>query len=85
MGAEGAVNIIHRSAIGSAEDPAELRASLVREYEDQLMNPYVAAARGLIDDVIDPADTRAKIISALDMLENKRETLPPKKHGSVPL
>ena len=85
MGAEGAVNIIHRSAIGSADDPNELRASLVGEYEDQLMNPYVAAARGLIDDVIDPADTRAKIISALDMLENKRETLPPKKHGSVPL
>ena len=85
MGAEGAVNILHRSAIASADDPDELRAKLVREYEDRLMSPYVAAARGLIDDVIDPAETRAKINRALDMLANKREVLPPKKHGSVPL
>ena len=72
-------------AIASADDPDELRAKLVREYEDRLMSPYVAAARGLIDDVIDPAETRAKINRALDMLANKREVLPPKKHGSVPL
>ena len=57
----------------------------MQDYRDQLMNPYIAAARGLIDDVIDPAETRPKIIRALEMLANKRETLPPKKHGSIPL
>ena len=85
MGAEGAVNIIHRSEIKSADDPEALRADLVRSYEDRLMNPYVAAGRGMIDDVIDPAETRPRIIRALEMLANKRESLPPKKHGSIPL
>ena len=85
MGAEGAVNIIHRNEIGSAEDPEERRGTLAQEYRERLMNPYVAAGQGLIDDVIDPADTRQKIVIALEMLENKRETLPPKKHGSIPL
>ena len=85
MGAEGAVNIIHRGAIKSSDDPGSTRTALVEEYEERLMNPYVAASRGLIDDVIDPAETRPKIIRALAMLRNKRETLPPKKHGSIPL
>ena len=85
MGAEGAVNIIHRSKLKESDRPVELRAKLAREYREQLMNPYVAAGRGMIDDVIDPAETRPKIIVALEMLENKREVLPPKKHGSIPL
>jgi propionyl-CoA carboxylase beta chain len=85
MGAEGAVNILHRRRIQSSDRPDELRAELQREYEDSLMNPYIAASRGLIDDVIDPTETRPKIIRALEMLANKRESLPPKKHGSIPL
>ncbi len=85
MGAEGAVNIIHRSQINDSDNPTETRLELVKEYEDNLMNPYAAAGRGLIDDVIEPSQTRRKIIKALRMLANKRESLPPKKHGSIPL
>ena len=85
MGAEGAVNIIHRSELNASDRPEELRTKLVKDYREQLMNPYVAASRGLIDDVIAPAETRPKIIRALEMLDNKRESLPPKKHGSIPL
>ncbi len=85
MGAEGAVSIIYRNEISASDRPAELRARLIQEYRERLMNPYVAASRGLIDDVIDPAETRPKVIRALRMLANKRETLPPKKHGSIPL
>ena len=85
MGAEAAVNIIHRSALKDSEDPESLRKSLVSEYKDNLMNPYVAASRGMIVDVITPEETRAKLIKAFRMLRNKRETLPPKKHGSIPL
>jgi len=85
MGAAGAVNIVYRDEIKAAADPEAKRAELIEEYERLFMNPYVAASRGLIDDVIDPTDTRPKIVRALEMLENKRETLPPKKHGSIPL
>ena len=85
MGPEGAVNIIHRTEIASAEDPDAMRSQLAQEYRERLVNPYVAAAHGLIDDVIDPADTRSKIISALEMLADKRETPPRRKHGSIPL
>lgn len=85
MGAGGAVNIIHRYEIGNSEDPEATRADLTAEYEERLMNPYVAAGRGLIDDVIDPLETRPKIIRSLEMLANKRERLPHKKHGSIPL
>lgn len=85
MGAEGAVNIVYRDRIGRDADPEAKRAELIGEYERMFMNPYVAASRGLIDDVIDPADTRPKIVRALEMLESKREPLPPKKHGSIPL
>ena len=85
MGPEGAVNIIYRGEIASADDSDAMRAELVQDYSDRLVNPYIAAAHGLIDDVIDPADTRRKVISALEMLANKRETLPSRKHGSIPL
>ena len=85
MGAEGAVNIIHRSKIRDSNDPKKLTAELVSEYEDNLMNPYIAASRGMIDDVIEPGETRAKVIKALRMLANKRDNMPPKKHGSIPL
>lgn len=85
MGAEAAVNVLYRDEIKASSQPEMLRARLAQEYRDRLMNPYVAAQRGLIDDVIDPAETRPKIIKALAMLDNKRESLPPKKHGSIPL
>ena len=85
MGPEGAVNVIHREAIRTAEDPDGKRAELIQEYRDMTANPYVAASRGLIDDVIDPAETRIKVIRSFAMLENKRDTLPPKKHGNIPL
>ena len=85
MGAEGAVNIIHRAENSKSDDPHEPTNSLIEEYEKNLMNPYTAAARGLIDDVIEPSQTRSKIIRALRMLANKRESLPPKKHGNIPL
>ncbi len=85
MGAEGAVNIIFREQIASAEDPAAERARLVAEYEAEFNNPYVAAGRGYIDDVILPSETRARLIGALEMLKDKRETNPRKKHGNIPL
>jgi len=85
MGPEGAVNIIYRNEIASADDPDAVRSELVKDYGKRLVNPYVAAAHGLIDDIIDPADTRHKVIRALEMLANKRETLPRRKHGSIPL
>ncbi len=85
MGAEGAVNIIHRSQIRESDDPQKLANELASEYEENLMNPYIAASRGMIDDVIEPGQTRLKVIRALKMLANKRENIPPKKHGSIPL
>ncbi|MFI2791347.1 acyl-CoA carboxylase subunit beta, partial [Kitasatospora sp. NPDC018614] len=86
MGAQGAVNILHRRTITDAGDDAEtVRARLVREYEDTLLNPYIAAERGYIDAVIMPSDTRAHIVRGLRQLRTKRETLPPKKHGNIPL
>ena len=85
MGADGAVNIIYRNDIQNSEDPDSTRAQLTADYEERLMNPYIAAGRGLIDDVIDPLDTRPKIIRSLEMLANKRERLPHKKHGNLPL
>lgn len=85
MGPEGAVNVIRRKEIAEAQDPAARRLELVAEYKDLYANPYVPANRGYIDDVIDPADTRPAIIRALRMLENKVDTLPPKKHGNIPL
>jgi acetyl-CoA carboxylase carboxyltransferase component len=85
MGPEGAVNIIFRREIAEAEDPDARRAELVEEYRRELANPYVAAQRGYIDDVIEPSETRPRLINALNMLQNKRDQNPPKKHGNIPL
>lgn len=85
MGAQGAVNVIHRRALATADDPEAARAELVAEYEEKFNNPYIAAENGLVDDVIEPRETRPRLIRALDMLRDKRETLPAKKHGNIPL
>jgi acetyl-CoA carboxylase carboxyltransferase component len=85
MGIEGAVNIIFRDRIAKAEGPEEERARLVAEYEERLANPYVAAARGYVDEVIMPSETRARVVGALGVLGGKRMTNPPKKHGNIPL
>ncbi len=85
MGAQGAVNILYRSELGEADDPDARRAELVQEYEDHLANPYLAAERGYIDAVIQPHETRSEVVRALRLLRSKRETLPPKKHGNIPL
>ncbi|MEV7008615.1 acyl-CoA carboxylase subunit beta [Streptosporangium sp. NPDC051022] len=85
MGAEGAVNVIFRKELAAAADPETLRAELVAEYSEQLMHPHYAAERGLVDDVIDPAQTRAAVARGLAMLRNKRQTPPQRKHGNIPL
>jgi propionyl-CoA carboxylase beta chain len=85
MGIEGAVNIIYRDRIDEAADPARERARLVEEYEVAFANPYVAAARGYVDDVIVPSTTRPRLIAALAMLADKQDTNPRKKHGNIPL
>ena len=88
MGAEGAVNILYKRELAAIEDPEALaarRAELVQEDNDELANPYVASERGYVDQVIYPHETRAEIIRVLRLLRNKRETLPPKKHGNIPL
>jgi len=85
MGAEGAVNVIYRDEIEAATDPAAERTRLVGEYQERFANPYIAAARGYVDDVIMPSETRPRLIAALDLLADKRDTNPPKKHGNIPL
>ena len=85
MGPEGAVNIIFRREIEKAESPEAARVAQVTEYREKFANPYVAASRGFIDDVIEPHETRPRLINALEMLQNKRDTNPPKKHGNIPL
>ncbi|WP_343949700.1 acyl-CoA carboxylase subunit beta [Nonomuraea longicatena] len=85
MGAQGAVNILYRRELAAAGDPDAERARLVTEYEDTLANPYIAAERGYVDAVIRPSDTRAQVVKALRALRNKRASLPPKKHGNIPL
>ena len=88
MGAQGAVNILYRrelAAAGSPQEQAALRAARVTEYEDTLANPYVAADRGYVDAVIRPAETRSQVVRALRTLRTKRQTLPPRKHGNIPL
>ncbi|MEW5733226.1 MAG: carboxyl transferase domain-containing protein [Thermodesulfobacteriota bacterium] len=84
MGAEGAANIIHAKEISSAPDPAAKRAEKITEYERLFSNPYIAASRGYIDAVIEPKDSRPRLISALEALCTKREVRPPKKHGNIP-
>ena len=85
MGPEGAVNVISRREIAAAEDQDAKRAELVADYRDRFANPYIAANRGYIDDVIDPVDTRPMLIRSLRMLETKVDSSPPKKHGNIPL
>jgi propionyl-CoA carboxylase beta chain len=85
MGPEGAVNVVFRKEVAEADDPEAKRQELVEAYREEFANPYVAAGRGYIDDVIEPAETRPRIIEALKMLQNKRDTNPPKKHGNIPL
>ncbi len=84
MGAEGAANIIHRREIQDAEDPAAKRKEKIDEYKEIFSNPYVAANRGYIDDIIVPGETRPRLIEALEVLAGKRQALPPKKHGNIP-
>ncbi|WP_191298979.1 acyl-CoA carboxylase subunit beta [Lentzea cavernae] len=85
MGAEGAVNVLFRKELTAAADPVTLRAELIAEYSEQLMHPHYAAERGLVDDVIDPAQTRAAIARGLEMMGTKRAAAPARKHGNVPL
>ena len=85
MGAQGAVNILYRRELAAAGDPDALRAQRITEYEDTLANPYIAAERGYVDAVIRPAETRLAVTRALRALRTKRQTLPPKKHGNIPL
>jgi propionyl-CoA carboxylase beta chain len=89
MGAQGAVNILYRKEIAQVlahgGDVDAARQKFITEYEDTLANPYIAAERGYVDSVISPSHTRAWVIRALRALVNKRETLPPKKHGNIPL
>jgi acetyl-CoA carboxylase carboxyltransferase component len=85
MGSAGAVEIVHRRDLMNAEDPQTMRKQLIEEYEEQYASPYIAAERGFIDDVIDPADTRRILCRSLELLRGKREDLPKRKHGNVPL
>jgi propionyl-CoA carboxylase beta chain len=85
MGPEGAVNILYKREIEKASDPQAARAARVEEFREKFANPYVAAARGFIDEVIQPRQTRARLIAALAGLETKRDKNPPKKHGNIPL
>lgn len=85
MGAEGAVNILNKTEISESDDPEATREALIKRYNDKFANPYIAAQLGYVDDVIEPRDTRPKIIAALESLVNKRQNVPPKKHGNLPL
>ncbi|HMQ24704.1 MAG TPA: carboxyl transferase domain-containing protein, partial [Acidimicrobiales bacterium] len=85
MGPHGAVEIVYRRELSTAADPEARRAELVEEYTERFTNPYIAAERGMVDDVIDPAETRRKVIAGFEMLRSKREELPKRKHGNVPL
>ena len=85
MGPEGAVNIVYREQIAGSANPEEERKKLTQEYREKFANPYVAASRGYLDDVIDPAETRPRLIQGLEMLQDKRDSMPAKKHGNIPL
>jgi propionyl-CoA carboxylase beta chain len=85
MGADGAVNILYRDEISAAPDPAAERKRRVAEYNEKFASPWVAAQLGYLDDVIEPQDTRPRLIAALEMLRQKRQSLPFKKHGNPPL
>ena len=85
MGPDGAANIIFRKDIDSSDNPAETRLQKIQEYKDEFATPYKAAERGYVDDIIEPAHTRIRLIDALEMLSSKREQRPSKKHGNIPL
>ncbi|WP_335872673.1 acyl-CoA carboxylase subunit beta [Bacillus sp. 2205SS5-2] len=85
MGPQGAANIIFAREINKSDNPEQLRAEKIEEYREKFANPYVAASRGMVDDVIDPRETRIKLIQSLEMMRNKKETRPYKKHGNIPL
>jgi propionyl-CoA carboxylase beta chain len=85
MGPEGAINVLYRRELDSASDAAGFRAARVAEFREKFANPYVAAASGFIDEVIEPRETRPRLIRALQALAGKRDSNPPKKHGSIPL
>jgi propionyl-CoA carboxylase beta chain len=85
MGPDGAVNILYRRELAAAADPAALRAKLVADFREKLANPFIAAARGFVDEVIQPRATRQKLIAALASCDSKRDRNPRKKHGNIPL
>jgi propionyl-CoA carboxylase beta chain len=85
MGAAGAVNILNKKEIAEADDPDETRKKLIDDYNDKFANPYIAAELGYVDDIIEPRRTRPKIIAVLESLVDKRQNVPPKKHGNIPL
>lgn len=85
MGAEGAVGLLYRKDLAETTNPEETRTHLIGEFNEKFANPYVAAERGFIDEVIEPKDTRPKLIRALTLLQNKVDTNPPRKHGNIPL
>lgn len=85
MGAEGAANVVFRREIAASDDPDTTRARLIKEYKAELMHPYYAAERGLVDDVIDPAETRSVLVRSLAMLRRKQPHLPERKHGNPPM
>jgi acetyl-CoA carboxylase carboxyltransferase component len=85
MGPEGAVNIVFKKDLNHNNNPDKKKSELVEEYREKFANPYVAASRGYIDDVIEPRETRPRLINGLEMLSNKRDSNPPKKHGCIPL
>ncbi|MFW5977896.1 MAG: carboxyl transferase domain-containing protein, partial [Halohasta sp.] len=85
MGPKGAVNILYRRELAETDDPEARREELIEEYREEFANPYAAADRGFIDDVIEPGETRARLIDDLDMLLSKREDKPSKKHGNIPI
>jgi propionyl-CoA carboxylase beta chain len=85
MGAEGAANIIYRREINEADNPAAVRERKIEEFKEEVMNPFRAAGYGYVDDIIDPANTRAELIRSVEMNHRKRETRPYKKHGNIPL
>jgi len=85
MGGEGAVNVLYRKEIAEAEDPVKERAARLQDYKDTFANPYFAASRGLVDEILEPSETRAYLASALEVLKAKRELRPQKKHGLIPM
>ncbi|MCL7417951.1 MAG: methylmalonyl-CoA carboxyltransferase, partial [Halalkalicoccus sp.] len=85
MGPQGAVNILYRQELEEAEDTEKRRQELIDEYREEFANPYTAADRGFVDDVIEPAETRSRLVDDLEMLRSKRESQPERKHGNIPL